>query len=285
MSEGAETFRRNFWNQKNIVIPRHSRTVATPLDHSDVKIISDLIPTAAITDSYPVVGTTTYGAIKPLNDQDTSFDAYVLRKMSHEAGTFFTRCFFVKVFTDAEKKTPYRTETFFDEGGYWHLLVKGIRFYPDKSMPRVAFDAQGKRVLGYKLYPKEFIVPAQKARRVVVRYFASDTDFVIPFHSSPVSGFVSYMYDGVERTIENCLHHKIVIRPQPSGFAAFDLTALTATTIAGRIPGQTFKATEPPEWEPYISNDKSESVEGLLFSRRVVTEYPPDEPEILIRRG
>src|SRR5262245_1567032 len=84
--------KNTFLPDLQIPIPVNSRRVWNPIKGAAIRGVSDLIPTYSITDSYPVIGSTTYGALDPSNQSSPNpFSSYIvsdIQPYEGEGGAF-----------------------------------------------------------------------------------------------------------------------------------------------------------------------------------------------------
>lgn len=284
MSLGEQTFD---W-PSNIPVPRNSRTVSTPLEGSSEKVITDLIPTMAITEAYPVLGTTTYGAMIPggkaqADGSAMAFSSYVLRKMKAEPGTFYTRCWFTRVIGATLESTPYRTTTEFDDH-YWPPVLLGVKILEDRTFAMSTKGTDGTDVFAAQQYRREFYIPeVTEGTLFKYEYFVNDTPFVIGQYATPQPGHVSYEYHGVEGTFPSCLHATLIFDPKQTAFVKYNAATSTTSIAAATLSGQVFPATNFEDWQPYVKKVKTDVVEEVLHLAIKVTVYPPPQPDVVQR--
>lgn len=142
MSDSPIPDRPFYDNGVHTVIPRQGRRVHTPFQGSilggqNLVAISDLIPTAAIRLSWPLIGTTTYAdTFGNQNEGNSDYDNFILQELRDEGyreGGWFTRGIFGPTITPvfpspaaAIIKTTWRTEMM-----DWHPVLEGLFFIPD----------------------------------------------------------------------------------------------------------------------------------------------------------
>lgn len=270
--------------QLRVPVPRERRWVTTPIDGSGEKVLSDVFPVQVITPSYPIIGTTTWEELNYKNDPDPDhFSDYVLRHIVPDATDGFMRGYFSRNIPAEDAAVPFETTTKFDDHP-WYPILKEIKFYPDRSMPRITRDEDGRLIVGYRLYPKEWYIPgASEGTLFTIKRYVGSSPFNITQTEVPQPASVTYVFDGVERTFERCLFSNLKIKPQRGGFAAFDETTSTTTTINGFIPGQDFGSTNVGGWEEYKIYDDQQKVEFSLYERKEIFVAPPEEPELRFR--
>lgn len=143
--------KRPWWDSGNYtIVPRQGRRIHNPSlsallnaglpTQTNIIAVSDLIPTAVVTPTYPVIGTTTFAQLIPSNENQgqTDFDGYVVQYMRDEGyreGGWFTRVFFGPVLAAVYPSavvTPFRT-TWDTEDMEWESVLEWIKFTPDYS--------------------------------------------------------------------------------------------------------------------------------------------------------
>lgn len=121
---------RKFIWPSGLVIPRDSRTVSQPIDNSDLRVITDLIPTQAITEDWPAAGST-YGELPYCNQTDARrFANHKFYKLLELEGPF-TRAAFIPREEDVNSSEVIETIWTYDSSVYWPPIVEGIDFYAD----------------------------------------------------------------------------------------------------------------------------------------------------------
>lgn len=112
----------------SIPVPRNSRQIDQPVDGSSVRLVSDLIPTQAITESFPALGQK-YGTIFYTNQtRDRRFENYEFYRMTREPGDY-TRLHFLPASGDVDSGVAFKTIWTYDSSVYWPKIVERMDFF------------------------------------------------------------------------------------------------------------------------------------------------------------
>lgn len=271
----------HFSDHEIIIMPRDSRRINTPFELCKERSVSDLIPTAAITDEWPVLGTTTYGEMNFSGNSDLNpFRHYIARSIKEEYG-LFSRVTYTRPMTDEERRTPYRTESWFDDH-YWPPILKGIKFVADYSFPRAVRLADGTVVNAPSIYSREaYINEHRGGTRFQAYYFVSDVQPTIGQYPVLGPNRVAYDFLGVSGGFESCLHDHIYLRPMPTARFLED-NSDSVQNSSGVIAGQRFPATPFKEWAPHVISHKPQ-IQNDLFNHVLIRVFPPAIPKVSIR--
>lgn len=206
-------------------IPRQGRRVHTPGIGIGIRAVSDLIPTDSVTETYPEIGVTTYGTIKPsdTNIANQAFASYIACELRDEGlreGGWFTRVIYgppnLGPVFPATGAVVYSTK-WKSERVTWHPILKEIHFLPDRSSIVFVTDINGittkvPRLRVQYSYHPGITVPTS----IKEEYFLSLTPFdldgfnIADFAPKPTE--ISWEIDplGRDGTIGECLHKKQV---------------------------------------------------------------------------
>lgn len=132
---------RTFKWPTGLVVPRNSRTVSQPIDNSVLRVITDLVPTQAITESWPAQDSI-YGELPYCNQtDDRRFANHRFYKLLEQEGDF-TRAVFIPAAADVNPATVINTIWTYDSSVYWPPIVEGIDFYADIATKPVGVDTE-----------------------------------------------------------------------------------------------------------------------------------------------
>lgn len=189
---------------------------------------------------------------------------------------------FVKVQTQQEQQTPYRTTTSFGDHR-WPPILHALVFIQDNNFPRSTNGSRGGQaaiISGPSYYVREVYTPEiYEGTTFVQEEYFSDVPFNIPFHPVPVPTAVSYDLPGVRGSFQECLHPDIII-PNAQTASSYSVAG-QAFNANGALQGQKFPRTNFTTWAPYVLSDKQWFENG--YRRTLIRVYPPGLPKIIIR--
>jgi hypothetical protein len=224
----------------------------------------------------PVAGVTIYNqwkeAIHPQSSQD--WGGYVYGD-TVQASTGWLGFLWVKRKTETEKNTPYRTFT--RNGNHrWPPVLYSLNFIQDASFPASTNGPDGSIVRAPRVFVRQVFKPeSNEGSLFKYEYFLSDSKYEIPPYPAPQPQEVSYDFLGASGTFPECLHKKIVIRPQRTAVAKYSIGGGEQGVGGGVLGGQLFPSTEPFEdWVPYVISD-NQTFQAGQYNRERVTVYPP----------
>lgn len=203
------------------VTPRQGRRIHSPVQGINTRAVSDLIPTASVTETFPNLGVTVYSECQPgvQNQEATGFEnyvAYFLRDEGYREGGWFTRVFFgpPPAITYPATVTPLKT-TWSSKTMLWDQILEAIAFVPDSStsvqvqnsagvvslMPRIRIQ--------YSIRP-ELEVPTTIREDWFVSPIPFDLNGINFADLAPHPTDISWEIDplGRDGTIPRCLHKK-----------------------------------------------------------------------------
>lgn len=253
---------RKFNVPKGILVPRDSRQIYAPVEDNGERVVSDLIPTSAITGTFPELGVTTYGECAWINDAAfNDFKDYVLRSMQRE-GSWWTRLFFSRVMTDEEKEEPYRSYQT-SQLIYWDSVLEDkLEIIEDVNIPQRVKDADDNEVKIPSFYAKFRFFPGQEVLTPVkVEMFLSD---VAPNvnrnidYDTPQPTPLQTQLPGFSIDIPKCLHTRHELR-----------TTTNDQQFENDPPAyQVFPATNVTDWVDRIISDDWEKQDVLWVRTR-----------------
>lgn len=249
----------NFFNPSQILIPRNSRRVHTPISDVNFRGLSDLIPTAAVTNSYPVVGSTTYGALVPSNQQyqNTDFNSFILNKLADEFrdGSWFTRAFFGDPNVPGST-TPVKTTSSYREHS-WNNVLESISFDPVPGMQVSVQSSSGAQLKNRIAVSYTYRPGGTFWTQIITRWFLSLTPFNVENFDIIVPQPTEVSWDigdlGFSGSFPECLHDEVGV---PSIFASDDFTGTNFHEL--------FPPTNILSWQDYD------------FAFEVINEDDPD---------
>lgn len=246
-----------------------------PVQGSQARVVSDLIPTAAITEDWPVIGVTTYGDIEwrnlQLDENGVShFDAYVLQKTEADFHIEdFTRLYFVLTqVPNVVNDKPYLTKWVYEDIIFWPPVLEKIRFTRDYNIEVEVETAAGSIFLP-KIYVDWKYRPAFRGHtRIKDEFYLSTQPFDLSgvVFDMPQTGDVSWDIDplGQSGSMGECLHHRI---PVPA--------AHPQTGFLNGIYHELFEATNHTSWQVYTFAFEVTEVSDVFYVGRKRTAYPP----------
>jgi len=262
---------------KNIFVPRDAFEVETPVDRCPDKVISTIMPTDAITETYPVIGVTQFNDIDYANKiVPNTFQNYVLRKMDRDQRPGFTRLFFTKEKSAAEAAIPYLTETEKD-AHYWPPILEWLDLYYIDSINSV-YNSGYFMKRGYRNSVDE-------DSTFVHEYFSGSTPFSVSKRSdAPQPTEIVIKAYTLDEVFQKCLHPEVIV-PANSYVGAASSYALQSSmarlvftagvkhsTIEKNF--QRYPATNKLTWQAYIFKEEPGYVQGLYTMKRT-TVHPP----------
>ncbi len=267
-----------------LVLPENSRQIETPIEKSNEKIVSDLFPIHAITDSYPIVGTTTYGALtigqdfKP-DGNSVEFGDYILRKIERTPENLFARLYFTRGITLSNFDSPFRTESWMDDQFYWDPILFKVEFFADRTAPFATAGEGGNTVYVTRYFPIVSYIDGQRGGTTIrEEHYVTDQDLMITSYETPMPVTVDYEFHNVRDSFGPCLHKKLIFSDAMAAFAAVD-GAGDAVVLSSALPGRVHEATNFEEWESHVYSFKKVN-DGLLKEYIRYTAIPPELPPI-----
>lgn len=263
---------------KGRVVPRDARQVETPIKGSTETILSDLVPTDAVTQAViDSIGTATYGSIDFGNRTDPNeFSAYVLRRITADrAHAGFSRFWFTRA---VEPTTPYKTIT---ENGdfYWDPILYGIAYFVDFRYPLFTRGPDGKYIYSPRYYPRiDYVDAATQGTLFTHEHFVHTTPPVVKQQDAPLGTTVRHTFGNIDDTYQKCLHKTLVLDPKISAFAAFDEVTGSTFPASGTISGQISPRTNFVTWQSYVHSIKVVE-HDLLYELIKTTVTPPPVPK------
>lgn len=189
---------------------------------------------------------------------------------------------FVRSMTQQVRDTAFRSTWSFGDH-YWHPVLESLNFFEDFNFPRSTNGGRGGKsaiVTGPTYYVRQVYRPSvNEGSRFFTEEFFSDVPYNIPQYPTPVPTAVSYDLPGVNGSIPECLHPRILVPTTRPASASFVLGNQTST--GGALPGQLFPATNFEDWEPYVVSHKQDFQNGYHAIR--ITVYPPLGSDDIIR--
>lgn len=272
---------------KNPAPPEASFTVETPIEGSGEREISDLFPVFAITASYPVINTTTYGdlsiLVEPKPDGDTTtYNDYVLRRIEKVAGSLFARLYFTRNITNPLDEAPFQTVQEFDPDFSWDPILYQVKFLEDRQAPFATAGPNGNTIFTPRYFPRAFYTDAQRGALILTEHFVASSPVECGYLEQPMGTTVSYDFHNVHDTFGKCLHPRLVFDAKQGAFTAYNAATDAAVSVSGSISGQIFEATNFTEWEAYVFSFRVVR-KGLLFEVIRQTAVPPELPEISLK--
>ena len=255
------------------VIPKDGREITTPIMGCSSKIVSCLYPTDGITDSYPIIGTSTFGALNSGEKPDPNyFSDYVLTSIDRSNKTGFSRLSFVKPMTDATTLVPFKPNTYQSKMETWPAILLKFRQLEDPQL-KVKIDT----AFGTKLVPRvytqwEYIEGVTVPCKVVERHFVSDHPFdKRQLKISPnVTEATDVSWDigplGKSGSMGPCLHEEIKVR-----------AAHPREGFSGSPYSQIYPATGVTTWTPFVYDFETKQVDQLYYGIER-TVIPPNLP-------
>lgn len=190
---------------------------------------------------------------------------------------------FVKVLTNNQRMTPYRTITSFGGEFVWDAILKALVFIPDRNFGRSTNgirNGRGAVISGPQYYVRQVYQPAvRRGTRFVTQYFFSDKPYNIGSQLVPIPRSVFYDVPGAQGYFPDCLGPEVRIPDTQTANAAF--VAGAQAYASGALQGQYFPATNFEEWSPYFSKIDQDFQNGYLMTRTMA--IPPlvdDDPNI-----
>lgn len=265
--------KRKFTAIPNVPVPRNSRQVGALVDGTNLRVVSDLIPTQAITEGFPLLGDTLDSIEWAEAPTDDPFGDYVLFKMEAQNG-FFTRLYFWKNRSDqlTEPVKSYYT----NKAVEWDAILEGIAWLED-SQAVGSVILEDKSIRNYnKVYPRVAYRPSYFGDTLIyVEMFMSSVSWQPEdlVHHQPQSDAVMWNVRDSEGNFQRCLHPEIIIPPEAGSFRVVAQSGtLPREALSGRR--QHFPATNPPTWHKRIKEDNVDFSNGL-FTRLRLTAFPP----------
>lgn len=276
--------------------------VDQPVEKSSLRIISDLIPTQAITETWPAADTL-YGELPYANrTSPLRFASHRFYKLAEREGDF-TRAIFIPGPGAFDPATPFNTIWTYDSSIYWPQIVLGIDFYADTATltggvpgyyhgnPDTVWTVIIKRRPAYKGLTK-----------LRIRQYLSVSnpfDFSASLQTSFTPTNISWALIGSNGRGETgeALHPEVPVPGCDQGLSQAFIWDATdpdgRVTSVGERTGRIFKetggleanvfiqsssVTHPYLWLDQIVDDKVTALANGLFLREIVDAYRP-EPE------
>jgi hypothetical protein len=289
---------RKFQWPSGLVIPKNSRTVSQPIEKSSLRVITDLIPTQAITESWPAQNST-YGELPYCNQtDDRRFANHKFYRLLDREGDF-TRAVFVPRAEDVDSNTAIDTIWTYDSSVYWPPIVESVDFFTDiATLPGgVGTEYHGESNSTWLIFVKRR--PAYRGiTKLRIQQFVSAVnpfDFSATQQQNWTLTNVQWNLGGVNGRGETgeCLHPDIVVPGTNMLDAA--VYVWNATDPGGRpvvigsdYTSRLFKATGGIEdnvgfgsvnydwlWEETFVLSDSVTPKGGVYLREIVTAYRP----------
>ncbi len=182
-----------------------------------------------------------------------------------------------------KEKNSEPFQKWFEQGNhYWHGILQGVNFFPDKDFPLSTNGPDGGIVVAARLYDRiVYIPPVSEGSLFEHRLYLSPSKFKIVQHQVPVPTAVSWDYHDSRGSFPECLHKKLVFPGMQSAFASFT-TGGGEVSAFGSSPTQIFPETNFDEWAVYCLSDQQEQT-NTGWLRHQIWVYPPDQPETIVQ--
>lgn len=267
-----------------IVVPKDKLWVERLAEDLPFYTVSDVIPTAAITPDWPVIGTDTFGNIDWAHKrEDSPWDGYVLRGMVREDG-WFTRMYFTKVISETDKLEEVTSDD--KVGSYpWPPILDWIKFEEDltEMINSTIVDVNG--VEGVALVPKWVVTygwapeVSHNTTFIIKKYVASSKwQLRNANHVVFEPTIVMWNLPGSAEVLPECLHDEVIV---PGRHVQAKLVQESGTvTIPTGSDGasQVFPRTNVTTRLPTAIEDKQEMI-GYYYVRTLTIIIPPPRPE------
>lgn len=274
------------WPQ-NMVPPRDAREILTPFKGSNEKVMTDVIPTISITDSYPVVDSTTFSALtfNPAPKADgnpIAFGTYILRKMEPDQRKGWTKCWFSRAIPSDPLPAPYKTESE-QIDHLWHDQLLRVDFLPDYSFPHTTRGPGGVEIYAPRYYPRVFHIPeATEGTLAIHRFYIASVPFVVKQTECPQPSDVNFNILGVEGQWSRCLHPKLVFDSKKTAIVAYNAATTSVVQTGGAIAGQLYEETNFEDWTTYDWIIKQRDVMSSLYELEIISVTPPTPSDVII---
>lgn len=268
-----EAQRRFLANIEGVPIPRDSsRRVVQPLSGINIVAISELFPSHAFTEAFPIIGQTTKAEMTYMNQEaPNDFDSNILWEIHSDFrdGGEFTRCTFTPPITTTYPADPnsFVKEEWETVPHYWDPILEHIEFIDDDTTQVAVQDHKGNVKYVPRIRVRYAYRPGLEAASWVrKRTFLSNVPFKRgPRFNIPQPSDVSWDIDplGQSGSFPRCLHPKIDVP------ATSDASGLVGTSFSQRYP-----ATNQLSWISYdLSFEVTES--SPFFIGVLSTIFPP----------
>jgi hypothetical protein len=196
---------------------------------------------------------------------------------AQEAGNGDLWLYFAKNKTEAEKNTPFRVSSKFEDKE-WDTVLLDLAIVKESGMPRsVLASMQNRKAVlsGPRHGVRPVLIPGgARGTRFIIREFQGPSEYKIPAHETPVPMMVSYSIDEHEGNIV-CLHDDITVKARRT------VESAAGTGVPhGVVAGLFFPATNMTEWEDHFVSDTQEFVNGVWHRVQVEAIAPDMEDPI-----
>lgn len=264
------------WNETGLRAPAKARRVESLAQGSQLVGVSDLIPMAAVTDTWPVIGQTTYGNCNFMNvpvdaEGNTHFGDYVLQKIEYGwREPDFARLYFTPVLTltgAISTLVPFKTE-WTSKVHQWHPILEKILFTDDEYLKVPIQTANGTLYKPRVYVTWEYRSGVTDACKVRQDYYLSDRPFDLSSFTFTVPQPTDVSWElgplGQSGSMGSCLHPKVRVRaPDPR------------TAFAGSVYHEEYPATNVATWQAYVFDFEASSINGVAYQGILRTVYPP----------
>lgn len=242
------------------LVHTRSRQIHSPLTGSDIRVVSDLIPTCLITPTSPAIGDA-YGSIAGMNKEEgyAAFSAWTLQKIGGDDEGGFTRLYFAPVVNGAVVARTYPDRKEFK---HWPDVLASITITnwldADSEIATMTENIKWSRRGGEYL-----------TRITTVEYWSNTRFTLTDAIVTPQTETIQYDLGFIERTLPPCLHGTIVI------------PGVTTTSTNPYFPNlsissDTFAATSATTWVDQVIDISSGIDESTgLYWKRVTTMEAP----------
>lgn len=183
---------------------------------------------------------------------------------------------FVKVRTNNQRNTPYRTLTGFGNHR-WCPILKALVFIKEPGFPRSTNGVkagQGAVIAGPSYYKREvFQGEVNEGSRFIETHYFSDIPFIVPSYPVPVPRSIAYDVPGIHGSFPECIGPEIRIPKTRTASIAY--IAGSSIAASGVLNGQFFAETDFDEWSPYFVSAQQTFNNGYDLTKLMV--LPPIE--------
>lgn len=259
---------RGFNAPTAMAAPRDGRRVKQLLDGTDLRAVCELIPTTAVTATFPLNGAA-YSSIFPLNvPGGDTYQNYILYNIDNEDAhrTSYTKLWFCK--SRADQLTAPANTYFTSRMIEWPAILKWVQL-----LQKADFTYFHR----YGLIPSRTTLTTCRVNEYVSTV-APTEDMLIDDSPSPTE--VSWYYEGSEMHIPRCLHR--TLRFPGYDDQTYVVWNSNQAGLQGSIQQQVFPATDPVSWEEFHDENTVRKVDGLYYWLEVIALVPQLERAILI---
>lgn len=265
----SDNIRRFVW-PKRVVVPRNARSVEIPVPSSGVRVVSDLIPTECVTDTFPAIGVDTYGSIDFMNKSENpeTFAGYICKKAERDwRHPDFTRLFFIPDLS-ATSNVPFKTE-WSTKIHNWHPILEKITFLDDPYLKVPVQTGSGTIYVPRVYVTWEYRAGVTDVSKVREQYFLASTPFNKSNSSFPVPQPRDISWDlgvlGNSGSMGSCLGPGVKVR-----------AANPQQGLGGGPYHEIYPPSNVQTWESYNIDFTSTTILDVLYMGVLRTVYPPD---------